>query len=67
MTSTRHSNNIVDLNILAGADTKITMDTGIKVDTHCNMAAVNQRNMGWFYRRKSAPNNTRLFDHFPKM
>ena len=46
MTATRHPDHIVDLNLAAGADAKVAMDTGVEVDPHRHMAVIEKREHG---------------------
>jgi hypothetical protein len=45
VTTTRHTDHVVDLDFAAGADAQIALDTGVEIDRHRGVAAVGLRVM----------------------
>ena len=63
----RHTYHVVHLNFTAGADAKVTLDTGIKVHAHRDVAVIQQRNAFGIHRRKTAFGDAVQIGHIPEV
>src|SRR5580692_7764520 len=54
MAAAGHADDVVDLDLAAGADAEIALDAGVEIDRHRHMAAVGRRHFGGLPLRKPA-------------
>ena len=67
MPTAGHADHVIDLDLAAGADAKVAMNTGVEVDAHRNVAAVEEWNTGFFDRGEAAFAHPVCLRHVPEM
>ena len=63
----RQADDVVDLHFAAGADAEVTLDAGVEVDAHGNVAVVEQGHAAFFKRREAAFAHALDVGHVPEM